>query len=88
MAATRAAIGLWHRLLALLGSLLGVLAPGASRAVDLPGDKAEALVHSYIGGGVNAGPVFKDVMSFALEALRIPPTGTKPGRLKLTWHGR
>jgi len=41
-----------------------------------------------IGGGVNAGPVFKDVMSFALEALRIPPTGTKPGRLKLTWHGR
>ena len=57
MAATRAAIGLWHRLLALLGSLLGVLAPGVSRAVDLPGDKAEALLHSYIGGGVNAyGP--------------------------------
>jgi cell division protein FtsI (penicillin-binding protein 3) len=41
---------------------------------------------SAIGGGVNAGPVFKDVMSFALEALRIPPTGTKPGRLKLRWH--
>ena len=40
MAATRAAIGLWRRLLALLGSLLGVLAPGTSRAVDLPGDKA------------------------------------------------
>jgi hypothetical protein len=59
VAATRAAIGLWHRLLALLGSLLGVLAPGVSRAVDLPGDKAEALVHSYIGGGVNAyGPAF------------------------------
>ena len=59
MAATRAAIGLWRRLLALLGSLLGVLAPGTSRAVDLPGDKAEALIHSYIGGGVNAyGPAF------------------------------
>jgi hypothetical protein len=57
VAATRAAIGLWHRLLAVLGSLLGVLAPGASRAVDLPGDKAEALIHSYVGGGVNAyGP--------------------------------
>jgi hypothetical protein len=50
-------MGLWQRVLALLGSLLGVFAPGASRAVDLPGDKAEALVHSYTGGGVNAyGP--------------------------------
>jgi hypothetical protein len=52
-------MGLWRRVLALLGSLLGVLAPGAARAVDLPGDKAEALVHSYTGGGVNAnGPAF------------------------------
>jgi hypothetical protein len=57
VAATRAAISLWHRLLALIGGLLGVLAPGASRAVELPGDKAEALIHSYIGGGVKAnGP--------------------------------
>jgi uncharacterized protein DUF3570 len=56
-------MGLWRRVLALLGSLLGsllgVLAPGAARAVDLPGDKAEALVHSYSGGGVSAnGPAF------------------------------
>jgi len=59
VAATRAAIGLWRRLLALLGSLLSVLVPGVARAVDLPGDKAEALVHSYTGGGVNAyGPAF------------------------------
>jgi cell division protein FtsI (penicillin-binding protein 3) len=36
---------------------------------------------SAIGGGVNAGPVFKDVMSFALEAQRIPPTGTRPAAL-------
>src|SRR4051794_38851248 len=50
-------MGLWRRGLAVLGSLLGVLAPGASRAIDLPGDKAEALVHSYMGGGVKAnGP--------------------------------
>jgi cell division protein FtsI (penicillin-binding protein 3) len=60
-----------------------------------PIDKPDLVVavtlqapRSAIGGGVNAGPVFKDVMSFALEALRIPPTGTKPGRLRLTWHGR
>ena len=58
-----------------------------------PVDKPDLVVavtlqapRSAIGGGVNAGPVFKDVMSFALEALRIPPTGTKPGRLKLDWR--
>jgi len=59
--------------------------------VDKPGLVVAVTLQkprSAIGGGVNAGPVFKDVMSFALEALRIPPTGTKPGRLKLTWHGR
>jgi hypothetical protein len=57
VAATRAAIGLWRRLLGLLGSLLGLFAAGHARAVDLPGDKAEALIHSYSGGGVEAyGP--------------------------------
>ena len=58
MAATRAAIGLWRRLLALLSGVLGgLLAAGGARAVDLPEDKAEALIHSYVGGGVKAnGP--------------------------------
>ncbi|MGZ5184638.1 MAG: DUF3570 domain-containing protein, partial [Caldimonas sp.] len=58
MAATRAALGLWRRLAALLGSLLGgLLAAGGARAVDLPEDSAEALIHSYKGGGVSAyGP--------------------------------
>jgi cell division protein FtsI (penicillin-binding protein 3) len=58
-----------------------------------PVDKPDLVVavtlqapRSAIGGGVNAGPVFKDVMAFSLEALRIPPTGTKPGRLKLERH--
>lgn len=36
-------------------------------------------------GGLVAAPVFHDVMSFALQTLRIPPTGTKPPRAKLTW---
>jgi hypothetical protein len=50
-------MSLWQRLLALLGGLLGVLAPAATRAVELPGDKGEALIHSYTGGGVKAnGP--------------------------------
>jgi hypothetical protein len=42
------------RLFALLGSLLAV---GGARAVDLPVDRAEALFHTYKGGGVTAdGP--------------------------------
>lgn len=36
-------------------------------------------------GGAEAGPVFKSVMSFALQALRIPPTGTKPPTMRLSW---
>ncbi len=51
-------MSLWRRLLGLLGGLLGGLfAAGHARAVDLPEDKVEALIHSYSGGGVNAyGP--------------------------------
>jgi cell division protein FtsI (penicillin-binding protein 3) len=35
-------------------------------------------------GGRLAGPVFKAVMSFALQTLQIPPTGTTPPRLRIT----
>ena len=58
MAATKAAISLWRRLLALFGGIVGGLfAVGHARAVDLPEDKAETLFHSYSGGGVTAlGP--------------------------------
>jgi Protein of unknown function (DUF3570) len=60
VAATRAALSLWRRLAALLGSVLGgLLAAGGARAVDLPEDTAEALLHVYNGGGVTAwGPAF------------------------------
>lgn len=58
-----------------------------------PVDKPELVVavtlqapKSAIGGGVNAGPVFRDVMSFALATRRIPPTGTKPPGLKIGGH--
>lgn len=36
-------------------------------------------------GGVLGGPVFKKVMSFALQTLHIPPTGTKPPNLPVQW---
>jgi hypothetical protein len=39
------------------GLLGGVLAAGAAEAVDLPEDRADAMIHSYDGGGVKAnGP--------------------------------
>jgi len=49
---------LLRRLLAVLSGLLGgVFAMHGARAVDLPQDSAEALFHSYNGGGVTAnGP--------------------------------
>jgi hypothetical protein len=41
----------------LAGVLGGVLAVGGARAVDLPEDRAEGMVHVYSGGGVTAsGP--------------------------------
>ncbi len=40
---------------------------------------------SGIGGGSTGGPVFKEVMSFALQSLRIPPTGTKPPGLTISF---
>ncbi len=52
--------------------------PGVVVAVTLQAPK------SALGGGVNAGPVFKQVAAFALETLRIAPTGTHSPRLKLT----
>ena len=53
-----AATDLLRRLSALLGGLLGSLfAAGGARALDLPADNAEAMFHSYTGGGVTAnGP--------------------------------
>jgi cell division protein FtsI (penicillin-binding protein 3) len=39
--------------------------------------------HGYFGGST-AGPVFKNIMTFALGGLKIPPTGTTPPVVKLT----
>lgn len=36
-------------------------------------------------GGLLGGPVFKRVLSFALQDQRIPPTGTKAPSLPVTW---
>ncbi len=34
-------------------------------------------------GGSTAGPVFHDVMTYALQELKVPPTGTKPTKVPL-----
>jgi len=57
-----------------------------------PSDNPELVVgvfldrpQSGIYGGALAGPVFKKVASFALQQLRIPPTGSKLPKLRLKW---
>ncbi|MEU9334683.1 penicillin-binding protein 2 [Streptomyces sp. NPDC048290] len=39
---------------------------------------------SYFGGQI-CGPVYKQVMEFALKTLQVPPTGTDPPRLPVTF---
>jgi cell division protein FtsI (penicillin-binding protein 3) len=36
-------------------------------------------------GGMLGGPVFKRVMSFALQDQRIPPTGRAAPRIPVSW---
>lgn len=55
-----------------------------------PADKPEFVVavvlqnpiRGYFGGST-AGPVFKDVMTYALQEFAVPPTGTPPPIMKL-----
>jgi len=55
-----------------------------------PADKPEFVVavilqnpiRGYFGGST-AGPVFKDVMTYALQEFAVPPTGTPPPLMKL-----
>ncbi|MBW3648408.1 MAG: penicillin-binding protein 2, partial [Actinobacteria bacterium] len=42
----------------------------------------QAPKNGYYGGAV-AGPVFRDIMSFALRSMRVPPTGAISPTLRL-----
>ena len=55
--------------------------PGPRGAGGRPGGRPGAP--GDYDGGAAAGPVFKDVMSFAMRGLAIPPTGTRPTELQL-----
>lgn len=37
------------------------------------------------GGGLQGGPVFRDVMSYALQKYVVPPTGAQQPNIPLTW---
>ena len=37
------------------------------------------------GGGSITGPAFSRIMGYALSRYRVPPTGTKPSRVPVTW---
>ncbi|GDX31379.1 cell division protein [Actinomycetes bacterium] len=59
-----------------------------------PADNAQlvvavSVVNPRIGryGGELAAPVFKEVMTYALQTQRIPPTGTRSANLALTFSG-
>jgi cell division protein FtsI (penicillin-binding protein 3) len=39
-------------------------------------------------GGVIAAPVFRDVMTYALQKLQIPPTGTRSPKVSITTGDR
>ncbi|MHB9754263.1 peptidoglycan D,D-transpeptidase FtsI family protein [Streptomyces sp. BYX5S] len=59
-----------------------------------PADKPRVTVYcaiqnatkgSYFGGQI-CGPIYKQVMEFALKTLQTPPTGEKPARLPVTFQ--
>jgi cell division protein FtsI (penicillin-binding protein 3) len=56
-----------------------------------PADKPRFLTYVVIqqpdggGGGSTGGPVFHDVMSYALEKYAVPPTGTRAPTIPTTW---
>jgi hypothetical protein len=37
------------------------------------------------GGGSVTGPVFSQIMSFALRRYGVPPTGTEPSKMPTGW---
>ncbi len=65
----------------------------ASFAGFAPADKPRVTVYcaiqnptrgSYFGGQI-CGPIYKQVMEFALKTLQVPPTGSKPARLPVSF---
>ncbi|XIE78202.1 peptidoglycan D,D-transpeptidase FtsI family protein [Streptomyces sp. SBR177] len=66
----------------------------ASFAGFAPADQPRVTVYcaiqnptkgSYFGGQI-CGPIYKKVMEFALKTLRVPPTGSGPARLPVTFE--
>ncbi|WP_030417851.1 penicillin-binding transpeptidase domain-containing protein [Streptomyces sp. NRRL F-5065] len=58
-----------------------------------PADKPRVTVYcaiqnatrgSYFGGQI-CGPIYKEVMEFALKTLQVPPTGAEPAKLPVTF---
>lgn len=40
------------------------------------------------GGGLTAGPAFRKIMSYLLQRYAVPPSGSKPPELPITWTPR
>jgi cell division protein FtsI (penicillin-binding protein 3) len=57
-----------------------------------PADDPEFTIYVVVqnprnggGGGSVAGPAFSKIMSFALRRYQVPPTGTRPSNLPVSW---
>ena len=57
-----------------------------------PADRPRFLVYVLVqepsagsGGGSTGGPVFRDIMSYALEKYAVPPTGARAPKIPTTW---
>ncbi len=66
-----------------IGSFIG-MAPAEDPQLVVAVSVAHPTEGGYYGGTV-AGPVFSDVMSYALAAEQVPPSTTRPDLVPLTW---
>ncbi len=66
-----------------IGSFVG-MAPAEDPELVVAVTVAHPTKGGYYGGTV-AGPVFSDVMSYALAARNVPPSSSRPDLVPLTW---
>jgi cell division protein FtsI (penicillin-binding protein 3) len=58
---------------------------------DDPRFTVYVVVHkptNHAGGGMTGGPAFRKIMSYLLQRYAVPPSGSKPPQLPITWVPR
>jgi cell division protein FtsI (penicillin-binding protein 3) len=55
---------------------------------DAPRFTIYVVVHNPrdgMGGGITAGPAFRKIMTYLLQKYAVPPSGTRPAHIPVTW---